>query len=98
MLGLRESPVQQWRTSSAPQGKGVTVFLFGQLKSFRRGCNTYAFSVFFFTRNYMKKISSEREKVKTLQMISKGLATLTLRISLLVLLPLMGLYLAGTFS
>jgi hypothetical protein len=46
----------------------------------------------------MKKISSEREKVKTLQMISKGLATLTLRISLLVLLPLMGLYLAGTVS
>jgi hypothetical protein len=46
----------------------------------------------------MKMLSRDREKLETLQMIAKGLATLTLGMSLLVLLPLMGLYLAGTFS
>ena len=46
----------------------------------------------------MKKLSRDREELKTLQMIAKGLVTLTLGTSLLALLTFMGIHLAGTFS
>ncbi|CAM0905313.1 unnamed protein product [Alopecurus aequalis] len=46
------------------------------------------------SRNDMKKLSRGREELKTLQMIAKGLVTLTLGISLLALLTFMGIHLA----